>query len=287
MLAKVPQSLQSWVNHFAEAPVPVLRATADTIAGLARIERSNQGDEGPGPGGEVTASELAGPILADPLMTVKLLAHVARKRARRVETGSETVTQALLMMGTASFFRTFEEQPTVERVLSAWPAAARGLDLVLQRSHRAARLALAFAVHRKEPDAEVIHEAALMHDFAEALLWCHAPALALDVQARQAADRNLRSVDAQRAVLGIELAELEHALLETWRLPELLIRITDDHATGDRQANIVISAIRLARHAQHGWDNPALPDDFAMIGEMLGLSAAAVQTKVRGLIDDA
>ncbi|MGE0314551.1 MAG: HDOD domain-containing protein [Lautropia sp.] len=286
MLTTVPHSLQSWVNHFAAAPVPVLPATAATIDALARVERSTQADEGQDRGGEVTASELAGPILADPLMTVKLLAHVAKQRARRVQTGSETVTQALLMMGTTRFFRTFENQPTVDRALAAWPAAASGLDRVLRRSHRAARLALAFAVHRKEPDAEVIHEAALMHDFAEALLWCHAPGLALDLEARQAADRQLRSADAQRAVLGIELAELEHALLEAWRLPELLVRITDDRAVDDRQAKIVIASIRLARHAQHGWGDPALPDDYAMAGEMLGLTPAAVEHKVRELVDD-
>lgn len=287
MLTKAFSSLSSWVRHFAETPVPVLAATAVAIAEFGQIERLADADEGSGAGGDVTASELAGPILADPLMTVKLLAHVARQRSRRVQTGSETVTQALLMMGTTNFFRTFVDQPTVDEMLSGIPAAAQGLHRVLRRSHLAARFALAFAVHRKDPDAEVIHEAALMHDFAEALLWCHAPGLALEIEARKSSNCALRSADAQRAVLGIELAQLEHALLQEWRLPELLVRITDDSATDDRQAMTVILAIRLARHSLDGWDNPALPEDFEAIGQLLRLTPDAVEHKVRGLVDAA
>ena len=286
MLTKPFSSLASWVKHFAEAPVPVLPATAVAIAELCEHERSCEADERRCEGAGVTASDLSGLILADPLMTVKLLAHVARQRSRRAQTGCETVTQALLMMGTTHFFSSFGEQPTVDKVLADWPAAVQGLDRVMHRSHRAARFALAFAVHRKDPDAEVIHEAALMHDFAEALLWCHAPGLALEIDLRKAADRTLRSADAQRAVLGIELAELEHALLQQWRLPELLVRITDDQATHDPQAMTVMLAIRLARHLQRGREDPTLHEDHEAIAQLLRLTPAAVVARIDSLIED-
>ena len=38
-----------------------------------------------------------------------------------------------------------------------------------------------FAAHRMDHDAAVLHEAALLHDFAELLLWVRAPALALEI----------------------------------------------------------------------------------------------------------
>jgi hypothetical protein len=222
-------------------------------------------------------------VLADPLMTVKVLAHVAQRRSKRAQTGAETVGQAILMTGVQPFFTTFSGQPVIESELAAWPWAVAGVQRVLDRSHRAALFALSFAVHRKDPDAEIIHEAALMHDFVETLLWCHAPALALQMHRLKAEDPTLRSSQAQRMVLNIELCDLEQALLQAWRLPELLVRITNDRLAGDSQARTVLLALRIARHSVEGWDNPLLAQDFRAAGELLGLSAGAVHDKVMKL----
>jgi HD-like signal output (HDOD) protein len=103
------------------------------------------------------------------------------------------------------------------------------------------------------------------------LLWCHAPALALEIAARQAVDPTLRSAAAQRAVLRVELHELQLALMRAWRLPELLIRISDPQHAASQQERNVLLAIRLARHSACGWDNPALPDDLRDIAALLNL----------------
>jgi len=58
-------------------------------------------------------------------------------------------------------------------------------------------------------DAEVIHKAAPLHDFAEMLLWCHAPALALEIARRQTRDTTLRSAAAQRDMLHAELVDVQ------------------------------------------------------------------------------
>ena len=142
---------------------------------------------------------------------------------------------------------------------------------LLARSRRAARFALGFAVHRMDLDAEVIHEAALLHDFAEMLLWCHAPALALEIEQRQQADPTLRSATVQREVLGAELVDIQQALMRGWRLPELLVRISDDHHDKAPQVRNVLLAIRLARHTKSGWQNAAVPDDVRDIAQLLNL----------------
>jgi hypothetical protein len=59
------------------------------------------------------------------------------------------------------------------------------------------------------------------------LLWLHAPSLALAVLVRQREQPELRSSAAQRELLHIELGELQQALMKAWRLPELLVRISD------------------------------------------------------------
>jgi hypothetical protein len=39
----------------------------------------------------------------------------------------------------------------------------------------------------------------------------------------------------------------------------------------------VVLAVNLARHTQRGWENPALPDDFRAIGELLNVSPEHAQ----------
>jgi HD-like signal output (HDOD) protein len=93
----------------------------------------------------------------------------------------------------------------------------------------------------------------------------------------------LRSSEAQRQVLNIELTDLQQALMKAWHLPELLVRISDDrHA---EQANVlsVTLAIRLARHTANGWDNAAIPDDIREIAELLTLSPGAALELVKSI----
>jgi HD-like signal output (HDOD) protein len=129
----------------------------------------------------------------------------------------------------------------------------------------------------------VIHEAALLHDFAEMLLWCHAPALALRIRSAQRADPALRSSTIQQQVLNIELHDLQQALMRAWRLPELLIRISDDKHAEQSCVRNVLLAVRLARHTSAGWDNAALPDDIKDIAGLLNLSQDAASQLVHGI----
>jgi HD-like signal output (HDOD) protein len=259
-----PRDLPGWAALFQPQALPVLAATA------ARLDELRDHEDA------VDAHLLAELVADDPLLTLKLLAHVGELLRHREATDVETVTAALVMMGIPPFFRSFSDLAVAEDELADAPEALDGLRAVLLRSHRAARFAIGFAVHRMDHDAPLLHEAALLHDFAELLLWLHAPALALRIAALQAADPTLRSAAAQRQVLGIELAELQHVLMQRWRLPGMLVQLTDDHATRSTpQLRNVLLAIRVARHSATGWDNPALPDDVHDIGELLQLSADA------------
>ncbi|WP_233217835.1 HDOD domain-containing protein [Roseateles chitinivorans] len=254
--------LAAWTAHFRGMEIPVLASTAEQL----EIWRANE---------DAVDAHLLGEILGkDPLMTLKLLAHAASQRSSRLLTDAETVTAALVLMGITPFFKAFGAQPTVEQRLASRPDALAGVQRVLHRAERAARFALGFAAHRADPDAAVIHSAALLHDFSEMLLWCEAPDLALEIQRRQQADPALRSVAAQRAVLNVELGDLEQALMHSWHLPELLAHIIDDKKANDPQVRSVTLAVRLARHTAQSWENPAVPDDLIEIGALMNLSPA-------------
>jgi HD-like signal output (HDOD) protein len=256
---RTPRDVDGWVRALRQVEIPVLASTAAALEEMREIED------------DVDARRISEVIGRDPLMTLKLLVYASTQGANRRLTDAETVVEALVLMGITPFFRAFGPQPTVEAHLAHQPEALAGLQQVLLRADRAARFAASFAIHRSDHDAVVLHEAAQLHDFTEMLLWLHAPELALELQRRQRADASLRSCAVQRDVLNAELNDIQHVLMKLWRLPEILVRITDDSHAENSQVRNVLLAIRVARHTMSGWDNPALPDDIRDIAELLHL----------------
>jgi len=252
--------LAAWLCYFRSTEIPVLAETAEALEAF----RTHEDD--------VDAGMLSSVIQNDPLMTLKLLAHVGSKRRPDAATDTETITSALVMMGISPFFKHFGAQPTVEDRLQDQPLALEGLVDLLRRAERARLFALGFAVHRADLDAGAIQSAAFLHDFAEMLLWCHAPALALKMSEAQRVDSTLRSASVQRSVLNIELDDLRQALMQDWRLPELLVHISDGKHPDHPGVRNVLLAVRLARHTMLGWDNAALPDDIDDIANLLNVS---------------
>ena len=273
-LVRPLSDLAAWTTHFRRVEIPVLRETVEALDAL----RANED--------RTDANSIGEMISGDPLMTLKVLAYVSDHRGRSVVTGAETVIAALVMMGIPPFFRAFAAPTSIEDRLAASPEALAGLRRVLRRAHRGARFALALAVHRTDPHAATVHAAALLHEFAEMLLWCHAPQLALRIRAMQDADSTLRSSVAQASVLGIELDELQQALVRAWRLPSLLSETAQELQPGQTGARAVALGSRLARHTATGWGNAAVPDDIAEVAAFLNLSPAAALSLLRQIDAD-
>lgn len=271
LLTKPLPDLRAWTAYLKDTEIPVQQDSADALEALRQNED------------EVDANSLGELISTDPLMTLKVLAFASTNRPASRVTDTETVIEALVMMGISPFFRAFGQQATLEDRLEGLPDALEGLRHVLKRAHRAANFALAFAVHRMDHDAAVIYQAALLHDFAEMLLWSHAPTLALEILSAQRADSTLRSAVVQKKILNIELVDLQQSLMKEWKLPELLIRITDDKHADHPSVRNVLLAIQLARHTSAGWTNAALPDDINEIAHLLNLSQAAALGFVRDI----
>ena len=253
-----PSGLPGWASLFESGPMPVLRSSAEALEECRAKEDA------------VDAHLLSETFASDPLMVLRVLTHVAGLRRGHDGSDPETLTAALVMLGIGPFFRAFSQQEAVESVLAGEPSALAGFRRVLLRSHRAARFALAFAVQRMDHDAAVLHEAALLHDFAELLMWVRAPRLCAEVVRLQAMDPSLRTADAQQNVFGIKLPDLQHLLMLRWRLPRLLVDVSDDSREFvSSQARTVVLAIRLARHTAVDWSNPAIGDDVREISALL------------------
>ena len=246
----------AWTRYFRSAEIPVLARTAQALEALRAIED------------DVDANMLTSVIQADPLMTLKLLAHVATLRHPSNMTETESVTSSLVLMGIAPFFRKFGQQATIENWLADQPEALQGVQEQLKRAERAGQFALGFAIQRGNTDAALVHLAAFLHNFADLLVLLHAPTLAVKIQHAQSFDATLRSSIIQKEVLGVEMNDLSLALMKLWHLPELLVRSSDERHAERANVQCVMLAVRLPRHSAAGWDNAALPDDVADIARL-------------------
>lgn len=253
-------NLESWVSYFREASLPVLRHT------VQELERLRENAE------NVSGRALSGTILRDPMMTLRVLAYIESRRRARQTTDITTIERAIMMIGIAPFFRDFQDLPKIEDQLRAYPQALLGLLKVVHRARRAAQWARDWATVRHDLDVDEITLAALLHDIAELLMWCFAPRIALRARDTQIAHRHRRSATIQTEVYGVPLYELKMALAETWHLPRLLTQLMDNqHAENPRVRNVKL-AVDLARHSADGWSDPALPDDFKGIRELLRIN---------------
>ena len=267
MFLRKPTSCPQWVQHLKSIQIPVLRSTRDAV------EAARENPD------RVDANSLADLVLRDPLMTLRVLIHVSQKMGSRLATPVETVTAGLVLTGIEPFFRDFTELPVLEERLAEEPLALESALQSFERSHRAARLAAAFAIHRMDEDAEVLHQAALLDNFVSLLRYCEAPSLMLEMAPRMRANPTLRSAEAQRSSLGTELAQLEQTLMAVWRLPPFLRRMTNVQNREPGPQSVML-AVRIARHSQDRWSNPALPDDYVELGKLLNLPPAGARALV-------
>ena len=250
---------EGWVEHFRQHEFPVLASSAEAL----ELLRAKEDD--------VDAHLIGETFANDPLMTLKVLIHTSNLNRERRTSDAETLTSAVVMMGITPFFNLLGPQPTLEDWLAHDADALEGVDAVLGRSERASRFALGFAAHRMDPDADILHQAALLHDFAELLLWCHAPELAKTIRAHQKFDPALRSKAAQQQVLGVDLMSLQKDLIRAWHLPAVFGQLLDEREPTEPQHRCVHLATRSARHSMLGWDNAGIPDDVTDIGALLNL----------------
>ena len=261
--------IDDWVVLFSNNSLPVLRITKRRLDDM----RKNLD--------QVDARELAHVILQDPIMTVRVLAFIQPVRGRALQHDITTIASAVMMAGIEPFFNQFNDLPTIEGILKGVDQQALlGVLQIIRRAQRAADYGQEWAIWRHDTNMEEVRIAALLHDLAEILVWCFAPKLGLDIRSLQIAHPTMRSVDAQKQVVGLAFQDIQLALCRVWQLPDLLLTlINDDNCDQPRVRNVGL-AVRLARHSAHDWNDPALPDDYRDIGQLLNITPEAVRQRL-------
>lgn len=249
--------------------IPVL---ASTIQGLRALMHAED---------KISPRDISRVVLRDPMLTLKTLRFAEQRRTERQSADITTVEHAIMMHGVTNFLTSFASLTSLESLLAKDPLALDGALRVVSRAQHAAAFARAIARQRHDIESDEVIISALLHDLAELMLWFHMPRQQAEVRYLVDHAAGLRSASAQRAVLGFTHVELQLELARAWRLPELLRRLMDDdHAEHPRVVN-VMTAAALARHLTHGWEDPALPDDYARLEKILGMSPDGVLRLVR------
>lgn len=269
-MAQQASSMAEWLALFGRADIPVMRQTARNLERL----REDQG--------LLNASSIADVVTDDPLMTVKLLRYMQSHKRTSQAYELVDVKQMLLMMGVEAFFGVVPAQPVVEDTLRGHLDALVCLFQTVRRAQRAADYAFDWALRLHDLHAQEVWVSALLSHVTDMLMWCFNPEQMLDIRKRQLADKTLRSADVQTAVMGFTSVELQRQLTLDWQLPELLQNLTDPALAHTPRVRNVTLAVNLARHSAEGWDNAALPDDYAQIGALLRMEPARVASLVGG-----
>src|SRR5690349_14922134 len=89
------ESVDAYVEYPSTQNVPILRRTAPDFDALASSAESVRG------------RRVASIVMADPLMTMKLLTTLQRHRTPTQNHDITTIDRAIMMMGVTPFFRTF------------------------------------------------------------------------------------------------------------------------------------------------------------------------------------
>lgn len=264
LIATPLNNIDRYIAFFSNNDLPVLRRSTRMLAELRTDEDS------------VSARRIAAVVLQDPLLAMRLLAYLEARRRSSQNHDVTTIDRAILMLGITPFFDKFSDLPTVEDALATQPRALVGVLRVIARARTATRHARDWAIQRHDIEVDEITVAALLHDAAEILCWCFAPALMLKVSQLLQDTPGLRSAHAQQAILGVAIHDLQVALARAWGLPQLLVTLMDPSNADSPRVRNVLLANDLARHAANGWADPALPDDYTGISSLLHLSVQTV-----------
>ncbi|MBU1689780.1 MAG: HDOD domain-containing protein [Gammaproteobacteria bacterium] len=250
------KTLNEWVEELKSWDMPVLQRSVRELGKLAgRVE-------------QITAGEIADVVLRDPLMTLKVLRLVNGMSRSRLSNEITTVEHAVMMLGVGPCFNRLANLKAVEESLKTFDGALPGLLQTLSRAHHAAWQARDWANSRADMKSEEVYIGALLYDMGEILLWAYAPEQALQI--RKLARRNKISLaQAQKEILGFDVRELQLAIAEAWRLPELMQAFMHCGNTVQPRILGVTLAASVARLAETGWHDSALLATYEVIAEML------------------
>jgi HD-like signal output (HDOD) protein len=249
-------TLEHWLVRLKPGETPVFRHTKEALMQLA-------------PRGEqLSAKEIATPILADPLATLRVIFNANNRTGSRYNAEISTVEHAILMQGVNVFLDKARNLPVLESTPQGKDKHILGSLYRLARlSQHAAWQARDFATLHQDTRADEVQMAAVLYYAPEFLLWLDAPDIAEPLAQMR---REMLSAEAEEKILGFAMPPLRLMLLEAWKIPDSIRDLLDEkHAERPRQS-ILKAALKITHRSRHGWWDPRLLESYRVLSEIIG-----------------
>ncbi len=255
-------TLDTWLTRLKPGETPVFRHTKKRLLQLAT-------------GGDaLSAREIAAPILADPLATLRLIYTANNRSSRHFGAEVATVEHAILMQGAGRFLEKARTLPVLEETPQGRDRAILGSLFRLARlAQHAAWQARDFATLHHDLRAEEIQVAAVLYYAPEFLFWLDAP----DVAERLAQHRRqMPSAEAERQTLGFALTPLRLMLLEAWKIPDAIRALLDEKYAEQPRQTILQAVLGITHASRHGWWGEDLFNSYQALVEVEHMPLDAV-----------
>ena len=259
--------VQDLASRLGSENLPVLAKTAREIE-----KQALRGDR-------ASAQEISDIVLHDPFFTLNVLRAIGMRKRSRLNSEITTIVHAVMLFGAKPFFERFAKPRIIEEELKDNPQALLQLRRALSRAHHAACQACDWAIFHQDMESEEVYIAAAINDIAEPYLCLVAPDHAARLTEDIRRDPGGTAV-AQQTLIGFDLHALFDALRQTLKLPDLLCHLTDPNAVQNIRANTVQLSAAVARHAEFGWNGPALAQDLVSVASLLNLPLEEVIGRV-------
>lgn len=204
----------------------------------------------------VSPRELAGLVMGDPFLGLRLLRRAERGRSARLGHDTTTILAAVHLVGVRGLVEAARQSALCDD-------GNPGLAACEARAVLSAAIALDWAAHRADVSPDEVAFAALLGEIGELMLWAFAPEVPLRAANELRSGRAARNAQAQLQTVGFTFKQLSLGLIDAWALPPLIAQLVRGADTP--RANIARLASDAARHIQADAENPALPSDIVSV----------------------
>ena len=175
---------------------------------------------------ESDSMDLAKEVMKDLGFSVKLLRLANSSYYNRGLGKISSVSRAVVLLG----FNTVKNLGFTLKFIESFKAQHPGVDMekMLVRSYLAAGFVRDIALKAGVKDPEESYICALLHNLGEMVCGYFMPEKFLELQKLQQA-QEMPAIDAERAVLGVSLAEIGKQLASQWEFPSSVIKTMDKY----------------------------------------------------------
>jgi HD-like signal output (HDOD) protein len=202
-------------------------------------------------------------ISCDPATAARLL-RIANSAMLGLTGPIETITRAVNVLGT-QMVHDLVLSTSVTRSFAKLSTAVVDLRRYWASSVFCGLAARQLAEQCHVLDSERLFVEGLLRDIGHLVMYQVIPDLV--GQARRESDaRKLPIHVVERELLGYDFTDVGAELMDSWRLPPVLIAVTRDHMQPDRarEFRLETTIIHIASHLATAWDNEVPPDELQL-----------------------